>query len=117
MPGMEAEEMTEELRCIIKHPDEKVGHVATIQNTLEAFQKAVDGFIETLPCGNQSVVVCNEEGKLRGLQKSFRYGVGYPKDIICGTVVVIGVDWKTGEFCDLPFSFATWKKLLEVWNK
>ncbi len=38
-----------------------------IENTLEALQEFVDGYIEVFYIGNDLLVVCNEEGKLRGL--------------------------------------------------
>ncbi len=37
-----------------------------IENTLEALQEFVDGYIEVFYIGNDLLVVCNEEGKLRG---------------------------------------------------
>ncbi|MBO6282630.1 MAG: DUF3846 domain-containing protein [Pseudobutyrivibrio sp.] len=38
-----------------------------IENTLEALQEFVDGYIEVFYIGNDLLVVCNEEGKLRDL--------------------------------------------------
>lgn len=104
------------VRVIIKRPDEKFGHVTNISVRLENLQKTVEGHIETLPCGNHSVILCNESGKLIGLEKNFKYGIGYPHDIICGTVIVIGMDPEAEDFCDLAFSFQTWKELLKVWG-
>lgn len=37
-----------------------------IENALEALQEFVDGYIEVFYIGNDLLVVCNEEGKLRG---------------------------------------------------
>ena len=39
----------------------------TMPNTLEAFQEAVGGYIETVGLDANAVLVCNEEGKLSGL--------------------------------------------------
>lgn len=108
--------MEGKVRCIIKRPDEKYGHVTNISTSLKNIQNIVEGYFESIPCGAKSVILCNEEGKLIGLEKNFRYGIGYPKDIICGTVIVIGVDPESEDFCDLAFSFKTWKDLLKVWG-
>lgn len=41
----------------------------TIENTLEAKQKLVGGYIEMyyLPTDDDAVIICNEEGKINGL--------------------------------------------------
>lgn len=69
-----------------------------IQNTLETFQKYVDGPIEVSRIkGIEGVgVVCNEEGKLRGLRPSFN---NLYNDIICGDSVLCGLGEE--DFIDL----------------
>ena len=69
-----------------------------IQNTLETFQKYVDGPIEVSRIkGIEGVgVVCNEEGKLRGLRPSFN---NLYNDIICGDCVLCGLGEE--DFIDL----------------
>ncbi|MZT26608.1 DUF3846 domain-containing protein [Butyricicoccus sp. BIOML-A1] len=37
-----------------------------IDNTLKALQAEVDGYIETVTIASDAVVICNEEGVLRG---------------------------------------------------
>lgn len=104
------------VRCIIKRPDEEYGHVTNISVSLKNLQKIVGGPIETVSCGGSSVIICNEEGKLRGLERNFR--IGYRSlpfaDVIVGEAIVIGVDGE--DFCDLPISFDVWKKLLKEWG-
>ena len=100
------------IKVIIKRPDEPVGHETYIRNELDVFQQAVDGYIETIPCGD-ALIVCNEEGKLRNLPVNFRYMNVYP-DYICGTVIVCGVDGC--EFADVPFGIDTWKGYLDKWR-
>ena len=101
------------IRVIIKRPDEKYGHVCYISNRLENLQNTVEGFIETVPVtyspdGNQILMICNEEGKLRGLPYNFTLF----NDDIVGTVILCGVDGE--EFSDLPLTFglAEWKMFL-----
>lgn len=69
-----------------------------IQNTLETFQKYVDGPIEVSRIkGIEGVgVVCNKEGKLRGLRPSFN---NLYNDIICGDSVLCGLGEE--DFIDL----------------
>ena len=103
------------VRCIIKRPDEQYGHVTNISTSLKNLQRIVEGPIEMVSCGGSSVIICNEEGKLRGLDKNFVMGFsGMVTDVIVGEVIVIGVD---GEgLCDLPISFDAWKRLLKEWG-
>ena len=58
-----------------KEPEE-----VTIPNTLEAMQEMVGGFIEIVYL-DDVCLVCNEEGKLMGLEGNRRVG----RDIISGT--------------------------------
>ena len=67
----------------------------TMPNTLEAFQAAVGGYIETVELDANAVLVCNEEGKLIGLPANRQVG----GDVIAGTFLIVGAD--DGEFCSL----------------
>lgn len=101
------------IKVIIKRPDEKVGHVATINNTLENLQEIVGGHIETVRLTKDAVIVCNEEGKIRGLEKNFIMGRIVP-DVFVGTVIVAGT--KADDFTDINFDLGTWKYLLDKWG-
>lgn len=100
-------------RCIIKRPDETYGHVTNISTSLRNLQKTVDGHIEVVRITDSIVIICNDEGKIRGLQPNFLIGTVF-KDTIVGTAVIIGVDGE--EFADLPIDFGTWKTLLKEWG-
>lgn len=100
------------IKCIIKRPDEPAGHESYIRNDLEAFQSTVDGYIETIPCGD-AVIIVNEEGKIRNLPENFRY-VNVMPDMIHGTVVVVGIDGE--EFADVPFGIGIWAEYLYKWG-
>lgn len=102
------------VRCIIKRPDEEYGHVTNISVSLKNLQNTVGGYIECVPLGAKHVIICNEEGKLRGLEPNFRIGEGLFVDVICGNAIVIGTDGE--DFCDMQISFATWKKFLKEWG-
>ena len=73
-----------------KEPEE-----VTIPNTLEAMQNMVGGLIEIVYL-DDVCLVCNEEGKLVGLEGNRRVG----RDIISGTFFLAG-DTDYGEFCSL----------------
>ena len=105
--------MNYKIRCIIKRPDEQYGHVTNISNRLENLQRTVEGYIEVVPVkqspdGKDIILICNEEGKLRGLPHNFYL---WDEEIV-GTVIICGVDGD--EFGDLPLTFglAEWKKFL-----
>lgn len=102
----------EKIKVIIKRPDEVVGREERIDNTLEAFQEAVGGYIEALAIlRNPGVVmVMNEDGKILDLPYNFKI----PVDEIRGTVVICGFDG--GEFCDLPINWQTWNSILLGWG-
>ena len=45
------------VRCIIKRPDEKYGHVTNISVTLKNLQKIVGGFIQTVTLTDNTVII------------------------------------------------------------
>ena len=99
------------IRAIIKRPDEKIGHVCNISHTLENLQKTVEGYIEVIPIEGETVLICNEEGKLKGLADNFKM----PYDMIVGTIIVCNVEGE--DFANLPDGdIKTWKKLLQEWG-
>lgn len=79
--------MAEYIRALVKEPG-KDAEVRQVKNELKAFQELVGGFIEPLKFEHQSVLLCNEEGKLMGLPFNFPLW----NDIIVGTAVIVGTD-------------------------
>ena len=102
------------IRAIVKRPDEKFGHVTNISCTLKNLQRIVDGPIQAVPITQDTVCICNEEGKLRGLQKNFILGKVPFHDVIVGECAIVGVDGD--DFCDCPMEFSTWKRLVLRWG-
>ena len=72
-----------------------------IDNTLEALQKAVDGPIECVNIGSD-VLICNEEGKLRGMDKNILFRL----ELFVGPVLCAGTDGE--EFTDCPINMQAW---------
>lgn len=73
---------------------------ADIENTLEALQAAVDGYIEAVTLiPGKAVMIVNEEGLLRGMaQNPIASAVANTQ--IVGPALVVGVDGD--EFTDFP---------------
>lgn len=53
----------------IKKPGELPGLEPLFENSLEAFQKAVGGYIEVVTVASDLVLICNEEGRLPGRRR------------------------------------------------
>ena len=71
-----------------------------IENTLEALQKAVGGYIETVRLRvDNAVMIVNEEGLLLGLPFN-AVASALAGQTIVGVALVVGVDG--GEFTDAP---------------
>lgn len=71
--------------------------VSEIEHTLDAEQKAVGGLIEIVYNEDGTAIICNEEGKLIGLDGNRRIGNG--SSIIAGSFFVVGLT--EDDFCSL----------------
>ena len=95
------------IRVIVKTPDQVIGKVQKIDNTLEALQEIVGGRIETVTVRNGTVVIiCNEEGLLEGLP----YNCEIEDNLFVGTIIAAGVDGE--EFADLPIVREAWEDMI-----
>ena len=65
-----------------------------IDNTLEALQGAVGGYIETVSIASDACLICNEEGRLLGLEPNPVMGIG-----LVGPVLCVGVSGD--KFCSM----------------
>lgn len=103
------------IRAIVKRPDEDIGHVTNISSTLKNLQNIVGGNIETVSIRPGVVVICNEEGRITGLDPNCVVKVdtlfGYGLVDFYGEIVVVGTD--RDQFCDLP-AWVT-RKEWETW--
>ena len=99
--------MEGKVKVIVKLPLEDIGHMEEIPNTLRAFQAEVGGYIGTVSYhegGKQILVICNEEGLLRGLPFNC-YIQGQP---YVGPIVICGTDGP--EFADIPITLEQFKE-------
>lgn len=96
--------------AMIVKPDGRV-HTKDIENSLEALNTEVGGYIEFLPlfrAGEAVHAYINEEGKLLDLPPNFKaydiavtFGGHNPYDAIVGPMVILGAT-PDGDECDLP---------------
>ena len=106
--------MNYKMRVLIKRPDETYGHICNISNRLENLQKTVGGNIEVVKIaksadGKPILLVCNEEGKIKGLE----HNMYIENEEIVGTFFLCSSDYE--ELTDLPHTFgmAEWKKFVK----
>lgn len=85
-----------QILAVIKEVGEKPRIEPLFDNTLEAFQEAVGGNIETVTLSEKVVLIVNEEGRLLGLPHNVCLG----NEGLCGTVIAVGVE--QDEFASLP---------------
>ena len=94
--------MKEKIIKVLKVEPMEVPRMIRLNNDLDSLQKAVSegceyqGLIEIIPIAEDAVILCNEEGKLIGLEGNRRLG----EDIIAGVFYVAGTD-KKGNLCSL----------------
>ena len=92
------------IRAIVKLPGEEAQPII-IENTLQAFQNAVGGYIETVTITGDLVVICDEDGRLKELPDHCS---------ICGVDFVgpiLGVGVKRDNFADAPIGAAEFTRL------
>lgn len=105
--------MSKKIKAIVKRPDEEYGHSTWISNSLDNFQRTVEGYIEAVTYGELIgypgfVIVCNDEGRIRELPYNCEVG----GNLFFGTIVVVGVDGE--DFGDCPLTFKKWKEILNA---
>jgi len=106
----------ETIRVFYKRPGKNLVEVK-IPNELEWLQGAVEGYVEsiTLHRGENGfpdlALLCNEEGKLKGMEGNFWMDINGVPDEIVGPVLFVGVDGE--EFTDCPRS----RKQMEAFLK
>ena len=76
------------MRAVYKQP----GHVPEIidlDNELVPIQGFIGGYIETVPLDGDFLLICNEEGKLLGLEPNIFLISGTDVDEIVGPILVV----------------------------
>lgn len=74
--------------------------IVEIENTLEALQESVGGYIEAVNIYEDACIICNEEGRLMGLPYNCMIkGVDF-----VGPILIVGVSGE--DFCGIPMEAA-----------
>lgn len=81
--------MAEKLTVVMVKPH-KTPYVTEIADELSALQRCVGGYIEVVGNGDGTLIICNEEGKLIGLEGNRRIHDGM--SVIAGNFFVVGDD-------------------------
>ena len=88
--------MKENMITVLKIEVGEPPEIKEIPNELSGLQHEVGGLIECVYLDDGSIAVCNEEGKLNGMEPNRRLGA----DIICGPFFICG-DTLDGDFASL----------------
>lgn len=83
------------MKALRKRPGEAWEEVE-IENTLEALQAEVGGYIETVAILSDLVLVVNEEGRINGM----RFNMELCGMHLFGTILAVG--YKGDNLCDVP---------------
>ena len=103
------------INVLMVKPNERP-RMVELGNDLDSLQKAVSigadyqGFIELVYLEDNVSILCNEEGKLIGLEPNRRLG----KDILCGVFYVVAED-KEGNLASLTAAQQN-KYAKQFWN-
>ena len=87
---------------VLKVEPDKAPELIEMPNELEAMQAIVGGYIEVYHLADDVAIVCNEEGKITGMELNRPiYHNDEMVDIIAGTFFIAGDDISIGEFVSL----------------
>ena len=84
---------------VIMCPVDREPYMAEIEDSLEALQQAVGGYIECLGVTTDCVLICNEEGRVRNMPVNHSVSWLMPYGIY-GDALLCGADGP--EFADVP---------------
>ena len=76
------------MRAVYKQPG-NVPEIIDLDNELVPIQGFIGGYIETVPLDGDFLLICNEEGKLLGLEPNIFLISGTNVDEIVGPILVV----------------------------
>lgn len=95
------------IKAFVKVPGEE-GKMEHVNNTLERFQIIVLGYIETVTMPNGVVLICNEEGRLNGMD----YNCDVMDVPFYGPILIVGS--KGDQFSDVPLTITQIRELITM---
>lgn len=99
------------IKVILKRPDEKIGHVTYIQDSLENLQRTVGGYLEMVRLDEKNILLMDEEARIKLSPVNFHHKM---YGLIFGTVIVAGE--KAGEVADTTLTRKEWQRMLWSWG-
>lgn len=89
------------LKVVLVEP-RKPARIVEIDHSLESMQKIVGVYIETFQLDDEVFIICNEEGKLNGLEPCRAiWHEGELIDIIFGAFFICAAPWDSDDFASL----------------
>ena len=76
------------MKAVVKKVGQ-IGEVVEVENTLETWNGIVGGWIQTFPLASNMLIICNEEGKLIGLEPNVEIVVGEYSELIVGDFAIV----------------------------
>ncbi len=114
----------ENIRKVLLVEPEKKPRVVEIDDTLEALQELVGGYIEAIyPFEDEVALICNEEGKITGLplNRALYSDEGEMYEIIAGNFFIIGAPEDSEDFTSLTEEqiekYTEYFKVIEVYTQ
>ncbi|MBQ2972389.1 MAG: DUF3846 domain-containing protein [Ruminococcus sp.] len=114
----------EKIRKVLLVEPEKKPRVVEIDDTLEALQELVGGYIEAIyPFEDEVALICNEEGKITGLplNRALYSYEGEMYEIIAGNFFIIGAPEDSEDFTSLTEEqiekYTEYFKVIEVYTQ
>ena len=89
------------MKVVVVEP-RKQAKIMEINHSLESMQQIVGGYIQTFQLDDEVFIICNEEGKIEGLEpcRAIWYE-GELMEIICGTFFICSAPWDSDDFQSL----------------
>lgn len=95
------------IKVIIKDPGYKP-RSTNISDSLQNLQRTIGGYIEIVPISTDCVIICDEEGRIKGYPHCCNIcGINF-----FGTIIICGVSGD--EFADIPIDFQHAKKVFRT---
>ena len=76
------------MKAVVKKVGQ-IGEVVEVENTLSTWNDIVGGWIQTFPLASDMLIICNEEGKLMGLEPNVEIVVGECSELIVGDFAIV----------------------------
>jgi len=79
------------MQIIRKHPGQPAEFAQIVDGSLKSLQAEVGGYIQAIPLFEGIILICNEEGKIMGLDDNFPVQFRVT-DMICGNAIFVRED-------------------------